>query len=340
MSAASAGRAGPPDRAGGTPKARRAFITGIAGFAGSHLAERLADAEGGGGGGGSGSGATRVGGLVRGLDAPRPNLAALEGRIDLFEGDVTDPAQVAAALRAFQPDDVYHLAGFAPPSAPVGQSEYAVNFLGTAALLEAVASTAHARPPRVRVVSSAAVQGAAESPNAESKRKAEAIALEAWRTRGIPTVVVRPFGHTGPRQRTGFIVPDFAEPIARAERHGCEAEVRHGNLDSVRELFDVRDAVRAYALVLERADPGTLLDICTGRAVSIGEVLDRLGALARVPVRRVRDEARVRPADVQVGDPSQLMALIGDEHPIGRWRAIDAILADVLAFWRDSRTTS
>ena len=291
----------------------RALITGIAGFAGSHLAEHLL-AEG-----------DEVAGLV--LDpAPSPNLAAIAGRVKLIPGDLTDPAAVAAALDHAAPDLVYHLAGFASPRLSVADplACYRVNAMGTAVLLDAMRRSG-ARP-RVLVVSSGEVYGRAGpgpipetaplrpmSPYGASKAAAEMIALAAFASDGIPTIRARSFNHTGPRQEPVFAGPAFARQIAEAEAGLRPRELRVGNLAPVREMSNVRDVVRAYRLILSRGTPGEAYNVASGLGTTIRGFLDRLLERARVPLAVTEDPALFRAAEIDslVGDPARLIAATG-----------------------------
>jgi GDP-4-dehydro-6-deoxy-D-mannose reductase len=124
----------------------------------------------------------------------------------------------------------------------------------------------------------------------------------------------------------------FARQIAAIEAGQAEPVIRVGNLDARRDLTDVRDTVRAYQMIAERGVAGRVYNVCSGRAERVGDVLDRLMALARVHVKVAVDPDRLRPSDVPllVGDPSRL------EQDLG-WRAevsIERSLLDLLDHWR------
>src|SRR5206468_12159644 len=118
------------------------------------------------------------------------------------------------------------------------------------------------------------------------------------RAHGLDVVRTRSFGHTGPGQAPSFVVPSFARQIAAIERGGVEPVLRVGNLEVARDLTDVRDVARAYALLLERGRTGEAYNVCRGEAVRLTDVVRMLAARARVRVRIEVDPARVRPADV------------------------------------------
>src|SRR5258705_5091068 len=149
---------------------------------------------------------------------------------------------------------------------------------------------------------------------------------------GPDVLIARAFNHFGPRQDPHFVASGFARRIADIEAGRWAAEISVGNLDARRDLTDVRDTVRAYQLILERGQPGRPYNICSGRAISIRELLDRMIARARVPVEVKVDPARYRPNDTPllVGDPGRLQRELG-------WTAeipIERTLDDLLEYWR------
>lgn len=271
----------------------RVLITGITGFAGSHLAERLiAD-----------------GAEVHGLafeEPPFPHLAAVADRVQVHRGDITRLDQVRAAMDGARPDVVVHLAGQAVPTLaakdPVGAVR--VNVLGTSAVLAAVDER-----PRTRVVlaSSAEVYGdpgtplvsedapvRPTNPYAATKLAAEALAREVGDRGDRSVVILRPTNQIGARQHPGLAASAFAKQVAEAEVGG-ERVVRHGLLTAKRDFLDVRDMADAYARAAEISDPGThVFNVGTGHAVSVAQILSMLIGLARVPLRDELDPARVR----------------------------------------------
>ena len=270
----------------------RVLVTGITGFAGSHLAEHLVS----------------LGDEVHGLaheSPPFANLAAVQDRVRIHEGDITNLEDVRGALAGSQADAVVHLAGVAVPTIASADPIAAVrvNVLGTATVLSAL--ELH---PRTRLVlaSSADVYGAPhqmpvdeDTPvrpanvYAATKVAAEALAREQAARHDAPFVILRPANQNGPRQHPGLAASAFAKQIAEAEAGLAEPVVRHGRLDAERDFLDVRDMARAYAAALSLGESGTF-NVGTGHAVAIAEILDILIALARIPVRAELDPSRVR----------------------------------------------
>jgi len=302
------------------------LVTGAAGFAGGHLVDRLA------GGGADVVAWHRPGGSPP-RDVPRVRWEAV---------DLLDAGQVHAAIARARPAAVYHCAG----EAHVGrawdatESAFAINVRGTHNLLQAL--EASGAPARVLVPSSALVYETSEdaltenhpiapaSPYALSKLAQEMLAV---RTNGVMAVTIaRPFNHFGPRQNPFFAASGWARRIADIEAGRWAPEITVGNLEPRRDLTDVRDTVRAYQLILERGQPARPYNVCTGVAITIRELLDRLLARARIPIDVKIDPARYRPNDTPVllGDPSRLRDELGWTPAIPLERTLD----DLLAYWR------
>jgi GDP-4-dehydro-6-deoxy-D-mannose reductase len=302
----------------------KAVVTGARGFVGRHLTRHL----------------TELGIDVVSLDVG-----------DAQPVDITDRAAVARRIAAEMPDVVYHLAAMSHVGASWtdGDALTEVNVGGTAAVVDACVA---ADVGRLLVVGSAEQYGAVDpdaipvgedaecrpvSPYGKSKVAAEAVALEAHRTHGLAVVCTRAFNHTGPGQSPSFLVPGLAARIAAAERadpnRAGTNEIALGNGDPVRDFTDVRDVVRAYALLARDGAPGEVYNVCSGHGVRVGDVAARLLARARRPLRVVTATDLVRAVDVPVlvGDPAKLIAATGwrPEHDLDD--TLDAVLAEARA---------
>jgi GDP-4-dehydro-6-deoxy-D-mannose reductase len=238
---------------------------------------------------------------------------------------------------------VLHLAGqaFVPPSIADPLATLAVNATGTAHVLEAVRALPNAERVRVVLVSSAEVYGKQrpermpldeaapvrpENPYAASKAAAEIYGGVWARLYGLHVAIARPFNHIGPGQDPRFVVPSFAKQLAQIAAGGSPV-MAVGNLEAERDFLDVRDVADAYVALLERGRSGTIYNVCSGRAVSVNEVLRALITIAGVAVEIRQDPERMRPSDVPllVGDASRLRAETG-------WapeRSLQATLRDV-----------
>lgn len=289
---------------------QRVLITGMSGFAGSHLAER---------------------GRERGY------------HVDGFDrdvADVTDVAAVRAIVERARPDVVVHLAGQAVPSLAAADVRAAihVNVEGTAAVVEALRDSA----ARLVFASSAEVYGHPDvlparedtplrPPNvyAATKVAAETIA----RTLGTRATILRPVNQVGPRQHPLLVASQFARQVALAEMGAGEPVIRHGRLDAKRDFLDVRDMADAYLAAADLEDGGTY-NVGTGSAVEIAELLRMLVGLARVPVRTELDPALVRPGDpfAFTVDTAAFRARTGWTPRIPLARSV----ADLLDYWRQA----
>jgi GDP-4-dehydro-6-deoxy-D-mannose reductase len=317
---------------------RHAFITGITGFAGSHLAE-LCLAKG-----------LTVSGLSRGASAGAPNLRAVAERVTLYAGDIADEARVAAALGQAGPDIVFHLAAETVFAAPA-RAMFEANILGTLNLLTAAADLP--RPPTVLVASSSAVYGRTDDPfraigenapfNPESayglsKAAQDALALRLGGRLGLPVVVARAFNHTGPRERADFVASSVARQIAAAEAGSGPPRIMVGRLDTQRDFSDVRDIAAGYLLAATHGRAGEAYNLAAGRAVAIQTLVERLVSLSRVDIEIVPDESRQRPSDIpcQIGDAAKARGELGWTPAI----SLDTSLADLLDHMRSASTST
>lgn len=278
----------------------RAFITGVTGFAGSHLADHLI-AEG-----------DEVLGLSKtGTDTE--HLSSILSKISLFRGDILDVVALKKILEKAKPDVVYHLAGEASSSRSLNHPLAAVevNVLGTLNLLEAARSLPSLS--KVLLVTSAEVYGVVRPqeipiteeaelrpvhPYATSKVAVHFLGYQYVHAHQVPVVEARAFNHIGARQTVDFVVPDFAKQLAEIKLGYREAKVGLGDLSVQRDFTDVRDVVRAYRLLAYRGRVGEVYHVCSGRAHSIQEILDTLISIAGVDVKVLVDESKLRPVKV------------------------------------------
>jgi len=263
-----------------------------------------------------------------------------------MEVDITNGPALSSALEAAAPETICHLAALTSVGSSWSEATetFRVNALGTLQLLQAAVGL---NPrPRVLLVSSAEVYGivgaealplsedqpfAPVSPYAASKAASEMIGLQAWLGQGLEVVRARPFNHTGPGQRPGFVVPALARQVAQAAREGA-ASLMAGNLDVRRDITDVRDVVRAYRQLLVQGAAGEVYNVCSGRSVLLAEVARSLLNLAGLELPIEVDPARMRPVDLPElrGDPARLRQATGWQSQI----PLDDTLRDVLAYWQ------
>jgi GDP-4-dehydro-6-deoxy-D-mannose reductase len=314
------------------------LITGITGFAGSHLADYILAHHPG----------VRVHGIVR-WRSRMDNIAHLVGspRIHLHEADLKDIVSLKKALAEAKPDRIFHLAAqsFVPASWRLPAETFMINAVGEINLFEAVLSLG--LDPRIQVAGSSEEYGHVNpdevpmketnplrplSPYAVSKVAQDLLAYQYWKSYGLKTVRTRGFNHTGPRRGEVFVTSNFAKQLAEVEKGRREPVISVGNLEAKRDFSDVRDIVRAYWLALEKGEPGEVYNIGSGKAMAMREMLDLLLALSQVKVEVRVDPERLRPSDVPIllADPSKFRALTGWEPTI----PLQTTFADLLEYWR------
>ena len=303
------------------------LVTGAAGFAGSHLVEHLLEHE------------PHVVGWSNPSNTASPPVG--DERVTWMAIDITDRDQVERALAAVMPSAIYHCAGIADVHSTWRDSARAlrVNVLGTHAVLAALERTGADVP--VVVTGSALVYRQSTGPLSEehsplgpaSPYGVSKLAQEmvAFATPGR-IVVARPFNHAGPRQSDAYVTSSFARQIAEAEAGLRDPVLRVGNLDSRRDITDVRDTVRAYRLLAQRGLPARAYNVCRGEAYHIGDLMERLVRQSSVSIRVEIDPTRLRPSDnpIVLGSPERISSETGWAPRLD----IDRTLTDLLEYWR------
>ncbi len=312
----------------------RALITGISGFVGSHLAEYLLSHTD-----------WQIAGTVYGrLD----NIVHLRERLALYPAELSRLEVVRFIVEETQPDYIFHLAAQPIPSLSHHDPWFTLenNIRAQLNVLEAVAQMGLAC--RVLVVGSSEEYGAVSpddlpideetplrptSPYAVSKVTQDLLGLQYWLSQRVEAVRVRPFNHIGPRQRRGFVAPDFASQIAEIEAGLRSPVMAVGALDVARDFSDVRDIVRGYHLALTQGQPGEVYNLGAGQAHTVSELLSMLLAASSSAVEIVPDPTRVR-----VGDVLCIVADCRRVHKDTGWQPqipFQQSLLDVLDYWRE-----
>lgn len=263
------------------------------------------------------------------------------GRVDL-----RDKAALTQTLAEWVPDAVIHLAGqsFVPRSFENPLETYEVNFLGTLNLLQALKASGFSG--RMLYVGSGDQYGLVSAgdlplvetqplkprnPYAVSKAAAELLCYQWSQTEGLDIVMARPFNHIGPGQDARFAVSDFARQVVEIRLGRRAAEISVGDIDVTRDFTDVRDVIRAYLMLLLEGKSGEVYNVCSGKEVSIREILAQLLALAGVQASIRQDSARFRPAEQRrvYGSCDKLLDVSG-------WRPaipLEQSLVDNLNYW-------
>ncbi len=325
----------------------KALITGITGMVGSHLLDYLVahtDWD--------------IDGLVRWrspLDNINAHVPAINAghRVRLLYGDLSDAMSIDAAVMRSRPGYVFHLAAQSYPKTSFESplATYDVNICGTERLLGALRK--YARGAVVHVCSSSEIFGRVPreklpideqcsfhpaSPYAVSKVGADLIGRHYAEAYGMTVMTTRMFTHTGPRRGDVFAESSFAKQIAMIEGGLIEPVIKVGNLDSLRTFADVRDAVRAYhMLVTINPVSGASYNIGGTRTMTVRDMLAYLMSLANVAgVKIEKDESRLRPidADLQVPDTAKFRAHTGWLPAI----QFEKTMQDLLDYWREQMT--
>ena len=149
---------------------------------------------------------------------------------------------------------------------------------------------------------------------------------------GLDVMMVRAFNHIGPNQTPMFVVADFCQQAAEIEAGKREAVMRVGNLSAKRDFTDVRDVIRAYALIMEHGKAGETYNVGSGHAVSIQEILDTIVSFSKADIKVEVDPAKLRPVDVPIieADIRKLVECTGWKREIPLERTIE----ETLDYWR------
>ena len=303
-----------------------ALIIGAAGFVGRHLTAYLAD----------------QGLEVSGVDCP--GVSPPDGWSGKwYSGDVTVSDQITPILQQSKPDYIFHLASLIRSNSL--SDLLSVNVIGAKNILDAVKSVSP--DSRVLITGSSAEYGISKSDELPihegnplrplnqyglSKLAQSLLAAQyAWRN-GLHIVRTRTFNITGPGEPDTLVCSAFARQIVSIENGFQQAIIKVGNLKSTRDFIDIRDAVRAYWLVVQKGEPGDVLNVCSGVGVSIQSVLETLLGLTSIGEEIQLEIMNSTSSDVprQVGDYSRL-------HALTRWQpeiSIQRSLIDLITYWR------
>ena len=315
---------------------RRVLVTGVTGFAGSHLVDYMLT-----------RGDCEIYGTQR-WRSRTENIEHVMDRITLIECDLRDAASTRDMLEKVRPDFIFHLAAqsFVPTSWNAPSESLTTNVIGQVNIFEAVRRIG--LPCRIQLACSSEEYGMVFpdevpiketnplrplSPYAVSKVAQDMLGYQYWMSWKLDSVRTRGFNHEGPRRGPVFVASDFAKQIADIEK-GLRPPVVHvGNLDALRDFTDVRDMVRGYWLALEKCESGEVYNICSGKAWKIGDMLNQLLGLSKTKIEVRQDPARLRPSDVPIllGDYSKFAKVTGWAPTI----PFEQTLADMLEYWRE-----
>ena len=323
---------------------KKVLVTGITGMVGSHLTDFLLKNTN-----------WKIYGLCR-WRSPLDNidhilnLANKKKRINFIYADLNDYSSLIKALETSRPDYVFHLAAQSYPltSFTEGNITFETNILGTYNLLNAIKQLK--LNPLIHICSSSEVFGRVEkknlpidencsyhpaSPYAISKVGTDLIGRYFYEAYKQKIMVTRMFTHTGPRRGDVFAESSFAKQIALIEQKKIKPIIKVGNLKSLRTFADVRDAVRAYFLLLTKnPKPGEVYNIGGSYSCTIGEMLNFLLKQSKVKnIKVVQDKNRLRPidADLQIPNTKKFQSHTGWKPKI----PFEKTMKDLLNYWRE-----
>jgi len=312
------------------------LITGITGFAGSHLADFILREKLG-----------TVIGIHRWRSDMR-NVRHIMDKVEFYECDLRDAFSVRDLIDIVKPDKIFHLAAqsFVPTSWKAPTESLTTNIVGQLNIFEAVKKIGI--NPWIQIACSSEEYGLVYenelpiketnplrplSPYAVSKIGQDMLGYQYFKSFGLRVVRTRGFNHTGPRRAPVFVVSDFAKQIVDIE-NGRRAPVMYvGNLEARRDFTDVRDMVVGYWLSTEKCEAGDVYNLCSGNAYYIKDILSMLLSKSTVKIEVRQDPARMRPSDVPVlrGDNTKFVSASG-------WKLtfpFEQTLEDVLNYWRE-----
>ena len=326
-------------------KNKTAFITGITGMVGSHLADYIIN-----------NSDLEIVGLIR-WRSPLNNISHLlsgineNKRIKLVYGDLKDSISIDKAIEEIRPDYVFHLAAQSFPKtsfdAPLDTMD--TNIQGTNRILESLKK--YAPQSLIHICSSSEVFGRVPkgklpideectfhpaSPYAISKVGTDLIGRFYAEAYNMKVITTRMFTHTGPRRGDVFAESSFAKQIALAEAGYSKPIIKVGNLKSLRTIADVRDAVRAYYMLLT-INPlgGEYYNIGGTFSIEIGELLNYLISISTIKseLKIELDESRLRPidADLQIPNTKKFQDHTGWKPEI----SFEKTMLDLLNYWRE-----
>ena len=315
---------------------KKVLITGISGSGGSYLAEHIVRHYP----------TVAVHGIARWHSTTvTSNLKQIQDEVFVHECDLNDLSSVFRTIKEIEPDAIFHLAAHANVRASFDTPNTVLynNILGTSNLLEAVRMAEIV--PIIQICSTSEVYGQVDpkhvpikedtpmrpaSPYAVSKIAQDLLGRTYFVSYGMRIIITRMFSYLNPR-RTDLFATSFAKQVAWVER-GLQQEVIHGNLDSVRTLIDVRDAMRAYWEAIVHCEYGEVYNIGGTTTMKVGEFLEKLISLSGTDIPIRLEPTLLRPADVTLQIPCTDKFLEKTS-----WRpeySVDESMKHLLDYWR------
>lgn len=313
------------------------LVTGITGFAGSHLAELLLRLP---------TPQINLFGTYLHPETIQSHLGPWVSKITFFPWDVTQPQDIESILQKTEPEIIFHLAGisYVPEAEQDPSLTYRINSLSVHYLLENVAKICS--KARIVLISTSEVYGkvsVTEIPLTEShpinpcnvyavsKVMMEVIAKYKMNAHQLNLMILRSFNHSGPRQSDQFVISNFCRQIARINLGLAEPVLRVGDLEAKRDFTDVRDIVRGYWFAATKGRTGEIYNLCSEKAYSIGQITSMLTEISEESVQVLQDPSRLRKSDLPI-----LLGSYKKFHQDTQWEplhTLDSTLKETLHYW-------
>ncbi len=313
----------------------RALITGIGGFAGSHLADYIA-----------GSTESEIFGVLRDSEKG-DNLSQIEEKVTLSTGEITDFQSIFTIIKQVKPDVIFHVAGqaFVPSSFQHAADTFKTNVIGTINIFEAVKAAEIS--PRIIVVTSGEIYGETfglpglhteqsipqpVNPYAASKTSMDYIAQTYKKYEGLNIVIARPFNHTGPRQRPNFVCSSIAKQIVTIQKTKAPKILSVGNIKARRDFTDVRDIAKGYWMLSQIDNKHNyIFNLCSGRIFAIEDIIHLFEEIVGEKFELNVEPKRLRGYDIQLlaGSANAM------NHSVG-WKAeipFKKTLTELIEYW-------
>ena len=309
----------------------KAMIIGAAGFVGKYLIDNLLDAG-------------------WNVSATRLPSETVNARVPVYELDILEDLAIGKLLEKVKPECIFHLAALSSvadswenPALTVD-----VNIKGSVNLLEAVRRMQ--KPARVLLIGSGEEYGYISPEDlpineetllrpgniyAATKAAQGMLGQIYARAYGLEIIIIRAFNHAGPGQSDAFVVSNFCKQVAMVEKGLHAPIIKVGNLEAKRDFTDVRDVVRAYRMLADKGRSGVVYNVGSGKAISIGEILNKILSLSKREITVEQDPSRMRPSDTPVieADISRLYESTGWVPEI----PVEKTIMDALNEWRERK---
>jgi GDP-4-dehydro-6-deoxy-D-mannose reductase len=268
-------------------------------------------------------------------------------RINYVQLNICKKEEVNRVIAEIKPDYIYHLAGisFVPASFENPHLTYETNVLGTLNIYESIRK--NKLQPSIVFVSTSEVYGLIneadlpireernlkpQNPYAVSKAAGELLSYQYFKNYGLDIKIARPFNHIGLGQSKNFVVPAFASQVAEIMKNNSEPVVKVGNIEAIRDFLCVEDVLKAYKKLVESKLAGEIFNICSGKGISIRQILEKLIKISGREIRIELDENRMRPSDnpIIVGSYEKIKSAISWEPEINIDKTLRKILDEHL----------